>query len=996
MVDSVTRPRTPSDRLTLATLALSVIACLGFVLGLRDVSARHMLSAALKSSEPIRISELQRWASVRVTVATVGGASVGSATVQVFWEHDGRFYWIGAEVTDSSGQALLQALPQGRAWLLAEAPGFARSSSPLLLGSERRSVRLILYAGHTLDVTVRDEASAPIAKATVLVETADPLPFAALSDEHGVAHLTRLGAAPWVVKASAPGYESVSRSDVHGALEISLRRLASIEVSVLGVEGKPASGAIVMIAGATLWPARSAQSDAQGVARITGLLAGNYDLRASLGGAVAPTLLGFELGRGGNQRLTLRLEPGRTVVALVTDGEGANPVLVPNADVVLAEGGVSSFPIRGRTGSDGKVSLGPIASGPATLGARAEDFVGSALVAVPQVLDGSVRVSLTRGATIRGEVSDARGFPVDGATIEVVGSDASGLPIAETPALVGFRQNHFAWSLSGPLPLIPAGELGVMPGPVPPIPKPGVEPEVAANTADFSEPLADLPPWVTDGGGQFTARPITPGRVRVIVRQPDYVEGTSELVTVAPGGEAKVKITLLKGGSLEGRVADERDQPLEGVQVELSSPNATRTELATTASDGTFAFAAVPAEVTLSLARAEDPARVVLRKSLHLTEGAKETLVLVLPAVREPVHIVALDEDDRPIELAEIAVTSLEPTRPMRLTRFSDSEGSVTIDDALGENLRVVAEAPGFSRAVQTLAAAPNELKLILKRGVIVDGRVTAVRGRRAVVGAVVTLQQDGVRKLATTDEDGAFHLRDVAPGEVRLHVEHPDFADEDATLHVDATGRADRAFSLPAIDLSEPGEVEGDVLDERGDRVPGARVRAGEASAYLPAGRLPHGAVLSDGDGHFVLSGVHPGMTTISAVSSVSGRGNVHGVDVSSGHTTRGLRIQLTGHAELAESDAIAEGSVAVTVGERGTAPDTQVVVVSVAEASEAERAGVQPGDVLSALDGVRPNSMADARAKLAGRPGSDLVLEVVRAGESLKFRVLREATPR
>ncbi|MEO8906265.1 MAG: carboxypeptidase regulatory-like domain-containing protein [Polyangiaceae bacterium] len=990
----MTRPPKPSPS-ELMTLALAVIACLTFVLGLTDVSRRHLTVPAFKVAEPIQISALQHVASVRASVLTESGAGVRGATVQVFWEHDGRFYFAGAASTDGAGQAALEGLPQGRVWLLAEAPGYARSSSAALLTSQPRAVRLTLHSAHTLGVTVQDETSLPLAKATVLVDTADPLPFGALSDEHGIAQLTRLGAAPWTVKASAPGYESVSRTGVRGAVTITLRRLASLEVAVLGADGKPAAGATVMIAGPMLWPARSALADRAGIARIAGLLAGSYDLRGVLGGAVSPTLLGFELARGANDKVTLSLEPGRTVVALVTDGEGASPIVVANADVVLAEGGVSSFPIRGRTGSNGKVALGPIASGPATLGARAEDFVGSALVAVPDVLSGPVRVPLTRGATIRGEVSDARGYPVEGATIEVVGSDASGLPIAETPALVGFRQNHFAWSLPGPLPLIAAGELGVMPGPVPPIPKPGADPQLSVNSGDFEAPLAELPPWQTNRGGQFTARPVSPGRVRVIVRHPDYVEGTSELVTLAPGGEAKLKIVLLKGGSLEGRVVDDRDQPLAGVEVELSSPNATRTELATTASDGSFAFAAVPSDITLSLARPDDPSRVVLRKSLHLAEGAKETLSLVLPAARDPVRIVVLDEDERPIELVEVTVTSLEPTRPMRLTRFSDQEGVVTIDDALAENLRISAEAPGFSRAGQTVAAAPKELKLILKRGVIVEGRVTAVRGRRVVAGAVVTVQQDGVRKVATTDADGAFRLRDIAPGEVRVRIEHSDFADEESTLRVEATGRADRAFTLPDIDLAEPGEVEGDVVDERGDRVAFARVMAGDVPSYVPAGKLPRGAVLTDSDGHFLLSGVHPGSATISAVSSVSGRGSARAVEVSSGHTTRNVRIQLAARA-AAESEPIAPGSVAITLGERGNAPDVAVVVVSVAEASEAERAGIQAGDVVSALDGTRPNSMADARAKLSGQPGSDLVIEVQRSGASLKFRVLREAIRR
>ncbi|MEO6600346.1 MAG: carboxypeptidase regulatory-like domain-containing protein [Polyangiaceae bacterium] len=981
--------RPPSE---LLTLVFSAVACLCFVLGLSDVRSRA--APARKAAEPVRISEQDPHGAVRVTVLRDGGVGLAAATVQAFWESAGRYHWIAAESSDDAGQALLARLPLGRVWLLAEAPGFARASSSLLVAADQRSVTLTLHSAQSLQVTVKDEASLPLLGATVLVDTSDPLPFGALTDAQGVARFSRLAASPWSVKASAPGYESVSRAGARGPIAITLRRLASLEVAVLGEDGQPAPGATVMIAGPSLWPARSARADVKGVSRITGLLAGSYDLRASLDGNVAPTLLGFELSRGANEKVTLRLAPGRTVVALVTDGEGASPLVVANADVVLAEGGLSSFPIRGRSGSDGKVSLGPIASGPATLGARADDFVGSALVVVPEVLTGPVQVPLTRGSTLHGEVTDARGYPIDGATIEVVGSDPSGLPIAETPALVGFRQNHFAWSLPGPVPLIPAGELGVMPGPVPPIPKPGQEAPLATNSADFPEPLAELAPWITNRGGLFTARPITPGRVRAIVRHPDYVEGTSELVTLSPGGQATVKIVLLRGASLEGRVSDERGQPLAGVDVELSSPRATRTEQATTASDGTFAFAAVPSDITLSLSRSEDPARVVLRKSLHIAEGMREKLELTLPAARDPVRVTVLDEEGRPIELVEVAATSLEPTRPMRLTRFTDSEGAVTFEDAFGENLRIVAEAPGFSRAVQTSAAAPKELKLTLKRGVIVEGRITTVRGRRTVVGATVTAQQNGVRKVATSDTDGVYRLRDVAPGELRVRVQHSDFADEEATLRVDSTGRPDRPFTLPDLDLSEAGEVEGEVVDERGDRIAGARVTAGTGVSYSPAGRQARGVVTSDNDGHFVLTGVHPGTATITAVSGSAGRGSARNVEVSEGRTTRGLRIQLAPFA--ADGESTSPGGVAIGLGERGTAPTVEVVIVSVAEASEAERAGLEAGDVVSALDGTRPTSMADARARLSGQPGSDILVEVLRAGVSNRFRVLREATRR
>jgi len=167
-----------------------------------------------------------------------------------------------------------------------------------------------------------------------------------------------------------------------------------------------------------------------------------------------------------------------------------------------------------------------------------------------------------------------------------------------------------------------------------------------------------------------------------------------------------------------------------------------------------------------------------------------------------------------------------------------------------------------------------------------------------------------------------------------------------------------------------------------------------GNAPGYLPAGKSARGVVISDRYGHFLLSGVHPGNALISAVSSAAGRGSARALDVSSGRTTRGLRIQLVPQG-IADT-SLAPGSVAISLGERGSAPNLELVVVSVAESSEAERAGVEAGDVLAALDGVRPTSMADARARLSGQPGSDIVLELTRASVALRLRVLREAIRR
>ncbi len=88
MVARVIRPRKPSEALT---LALSVIACLAFALSLRD-SAGRFSRPAFKVAEPIAISGAAQKASVRVTVLGENTAGISGATVQLFWEHDRRFF----------------------------------------------------------------------------------------------------------------------------------------------------------------------------------------------------------------------------------------------------------------------------------------------------------------------------------------------------------------------------------------------------------------------------------------------------------------------------------------------------------------------------------------------------------------------------------------------------------------------------------------------------------------------------------------------------------------------------------------------------------------------------------------------------------------------------------------------------------------------------------------------------------------------------------------
>jgi len=353
------------------------------------------------------------------------------------------------------------------------------------------------------------------------------------------------------------------------------------------------------------------------------------------------------------------------------------------------------------------------------------------------------------------------------------------------------------------------------------------------------------------------------------------------------------------------------------------------------------------------------------------------------------VSIKVVDDTGRAVESAQVTVMSLDPAVPLRETRFTGADGGVSMEQARGLDLRVTVEAPGFTRATRVVERAGEQTEIALRRGVLVSGRITAVRGRQFVAGASVILVAEGMRRAALTDAEGVFHFQDVPPGAVRLVISHPEYASAEVDVTVSPTERLDRPRELEPIDLAESGSVEGEVVDAHGDAVLGARVAAGVVPAYLPAGALPADIAVTDGRGRFTLSKVAPGQVEIEAYHAQVGRGRAH-VRIDSGRTATGVRIRLEPNA--AEDEPARPGGVAVTLGERGAS----VVIVLVAQASEAERAGLQAGDVLVTVDRVAPTSLSDARERLSGAPGSSVVLEVRRASGAERLQVTRELVRR
>lgn len=918
-----------------------------------------------------------------LVVRTNGGVPVPGATVRAFWGPDEAYSLVGEGRTDVAGGLVLEGLPRGNGWILVEADGFARRSISAELG-EGRVAEVILERASSLRVRVQSEDGAPLLGATVLVESPDPLPFGALTGADGSATFTKLGKGPWRIRAAARSYEPETRSDIVADTTIVLRRAGTLEVHVTDEAGKPVPGATVLVAGPSLWPARSVLSGPNGIARLTGLSEGAYDLKAMREALVSTTEVGVRVERGQERSVSLVLRPGRMIPFVVTDGEGDHPLLVSGADVVVAEGGVSSFPIQGRTNAFGKVVLGPVARGMVMASASAEGFVARSTVDVPDVISGEVRIPLLRGAILEGEVVDSDGRPVDGATVEIVGTDIDGAPVSLTPITAAFQRAHFAWALEGPQPLLPGGELGIMPGPIPGIPGAEESPNVGLPMLPVDVPSE---PWVTRLDGTFHAAPVPPGRIAALVRHPSYVEATSEMVALAPGATGHVRMVLLPGGTLEGTVVNEHDVPVAGVRVEIAAVRGALTRGTFTSDDGTFSFSALPSEVTVTLSRPDDVSRPVLRRRVVVPDRGQVEEKFVLPPPLPPLEVDAEDESGRPVEMAQVTALSLDPERPLRETQFTDAAGRVTIPDAAGLTLKIVVEAPEYATWDKTFQKSPERVRADLVPSVLVEGRVTAVRGRQDVAGATVELLADGHRQTTFTDNAGRYRFSGVSPGPAHVTVSHPEYASRDLDVRILPTGRADRSFDIDPIDLDEPGVIEGRVVDDEGAPVSGARVGVGTVGAYLPA--MTASVTTTKADGTFRLERVGSGSVPVEAFLAGTGRGRAI-VSMSSGGTVSAITIEL--HESRDDADSTATGDVAITLDERRAGGRVAIVVTQVARASEAEHAGLMAGDFVQSIDRARPSSAEDARRRLAGPEGSDVIIEVTRGTEPMSVRVRRE----
>jgi hypothetical protein len=418
-------------------------------------------------------------------------------------------------------------------------------------------------------------------------------------------------------------------------------------------------------------------------------------------------------------------------------------------------------------------------------------FAPELLTITPCGTAAEYRLTLQRGATASGRVVDETGRPVQGAWV--------GLFHVEREMAPPYR------AISGPdghfdIPDLPAGrfELAVTHRAFPPLHQNGIVVQREARSIDLG------------------------------------------------------RLALSTGKSLQGQVLDPQGRPLAGVHVWRASfgdpalkqgqdghPDPGPTAI--TGADGRFEVARSDLNERLSFCRTgyrSYQAYVLILSHPKAPRPARIVLEPAPPLTRVSGRV--LDETGRPIPGARVQRGAQRVTgggcivsrwwdpceKPEPFLAIADAGGRFAFDLSGSSTTDLSAEAAGYLRGTLTGIAFgpgqnPGEIKLVLRRGGTVTGRVLAPDGS-AAAGARVYAEQDSGTMETIADARGRYRLAGLEPGWRELFAEFPDQGQARRRLEL-ATGT--RRLDL-ILDGQKERAVAGRVVGPDGEPLAGVYVR--------------------------------------------------------------------------------------------------------------------------------------------------------------------------
>jgi hypothetical protein len=731
---------------------------------------------------------------------------------------------------------------------------------------------------------------------------------------------------------------------------VEMEQDAKLEVRVTGPDGAPLAGARVRISeemdlssmmsrSMDGWsvPARIARADAKGVAVLP--RAAEEKLLVEAGVEGQPVAVAQAVRNGS---VTLRLPTGTLRSIRVVDADGKKPV-----GNVYVHAGEQHWSL-GRTSEEGLFAVPVLRDRKEQILLLTED--GRYLEAT---LDPLTREAKTREAkeprtlrlpgreSVTGRVvSAADGRPVAGALVwnmdpgafQRAGVDGAyridlrpDLPNVILAAAPGFLPSVPSLSNSGPdrgptVALVPALTAGGVVVDEKGAPVADVKVEVLARslshrTASFGNGENS---GRTQASGRFRIGGLEAGTVHELRFSKDgFAPASAELPPLEAGRPVSdLRIVLRKGRTGFGRVVNRTEEPVVGAEVVLrrGSGSDRRASLlraldeeasgreAITGAEGRFEIHDLPAG-TYELAvkgRGYAPLGV---PGLAIPEGAGSTdlgTLILAPGIAVDGHVV--DAQGQPIAGVEVILSLPSEFMPVFLREGGSSPAAVTGADGFfriedrgaGETIDLLARRTGYAAAGAPGIQLPLEkpVRLVLTPALAVEGRAVDPDGR-PVPGAMVFVVPEDLMSMgamsgtaapmqAVADTDGLFRVEGVAPGSIELHAMA--LGRQQATLK-NLEVRSGQDLTGLEVVLAAGAIVEGRILSSSGQPVVGAEVALMEAE-------ISFGVVSSDGDGHYRLEGVAPGMRTV-LVSHQSYRPVQRQVEVRGGSNVLDLTLE-------------------------------------------------------------------------------------------------------
>lgn len=738
---------------------------------------------------------------------------------------------------DAEGQfALDLALPAGPAAAVTIevlVPGHLRGvlTAPAQAGTEAVLPTLALGPASWLKGQVIDRRGEPVVgvriEATPLPGLGEPEPWRIDSDAAGAFVLDTVPAGPLRLRATGQGFalSVIEAFAPEAGVVIVVDSLQDLGGAVVG-DPALVSRAQVRLEGSSLWPPLVQPAGAGGEFLFGDLVDGVYGLvaqvRAERPGEQEYASIPLEnLSPGAHVSLALIAAQRVPVEVVSPDGSP-----VPRARVTLGYASVGLLQQIAEADDRGQADLGPVVPGPYVVRADADGYLPSESLSVDVGKEAPARQTLTlvRPGRIAGTVIDDDGRPVPEARIFV---DADTL---YSPGEAMIRARTFTALQRG-------GSLGVTRGAVPPIPLVGDD-ETVGTWAE------------TDERGDFSLETLMPGRYRLRAVHGDHAGSATVVVDLTPGErEDGVVLTLGQGVPLGGRVLDGNRQPIAGARIELADGSVVT-------SDGFGVWSAGHRRGKQRIIiRAAGMVPAVLEVDL---EGRATAIEQVLQPAEGGLEGRVRDGNDQPIAGVRVTLLPAGELAPTEVT-WTDARGLFELAHLVPGTATLELDHPEYAPASKRLKIAKASrgdapVELTLARGWSLEVVVRAAGSGDPIAGARVEV--DG--QVWAADEAGEVRAARLARERVRVRVEAPGWVGVGNSVARPAGG----APATLVVDLDEAAGLDGEVTDERGEPVAGARL-----SVRTRDGNTVLAETTSDTEGRWSVEGLPEGDVTVEAI---------------------------------------------------------------------------------------------------------------------------------